>query len=440
MASTSWVGDTLDGPGAWSNRAKAPWLLGLLMLFDSWDSVVIAFTLTVIRAEWGLTPVQASLLVSAGYAGQLVGAIGFGSLAERYGRLPIIKLLVLAMSALAIACAMAGSHMQLMAFRAAQGLAIGGALPVAISYINEVAPTKTRGRFFGTFQFLMTSGFGLASLVSLWLVPAYGWRIMFALGAVPLVVLPFLRILPESPRWLAGRNRPDEAARSLGILGSTSIPPAEARPPIPGSGEKVPFKLLFASEVRSTFIVTALLWFLTSFVSFGLSSQIVTIYVSIFGIPLGEALRFNAIVSISIFILPLILRFSIDRIGRRPLPMLGTAIGGIALICMMLPHIDARLQLVTLAIVGQIGISIGSMVLWPYTAETYATRIRSLVLGTSSSLARAASMLAPLFVGGVLQAKGTATPVFVVFGLVSLAVAMLWLFGVKETAGRKMAD
>jgi len=440
VATTSWVGETLDGPGSWSNRAKAPWLLGLLMLFDSWDSVVIAFTLTVIRGEWGLTPVQASLLVSAGYAGQLIGAISFGSLAERYGRLPIIKLLVLAMSVLAIACAMAGSQLQLMVFRAAQGLAIGGALPVAISYINEVAPTRTRGRFFGTFQFLMTSGFGLASLVSLWLVPAYGWRIMFALGAVPLVVLPFLRILPESPRWLAGRGRADDAARSLEVLGGASIPPADARPPIPGSGEKAPFKLLFASEVRATFIVTALLWFLTSFVSFGLSSQIVTIYVSMFAIPLGEALRFNAIVSISIFILPLILRFSIDRIGRRPLPMLGTAIGGIALICMMFPHIDARLQLVTLAIIGQIGISIGSMVLWPYTAETYATRIRSLVLGTSSSLARAASMLAPLFVGGVLQAKGTATPVFVVFGLVSFAVAMLWLFGVRETAGRKMTD
>ena len=436
----SWVGETLDGPGAWALRARAPWLLGLLMLFDSWDSVVIAFTLTVIRDEWGLSPVEASVIVSAGYAGQLVGAIAFGSLAERYGRLPIIKLLVLVMSLLGIACAMAGSPGQLILFRALQGLAIGGALPVAISYINEVAPTSTRGRFFGTFQFLMTSGFGLASLVSLWLVPAYGWRIMFALGAVPLVLLPFARILPESPRWLAGRGRSDEAARSLAVLGSSSVPPADARPSIPGSGDKVPFKLLFAREVRLTFMVTALLWFLTSFVSFGLSSQIVTIYVSTFRIPLAEALRYNAIVSISIFILPLILRFSIDRIGRRPLPLLGTALGGVALLAMIFPGIDARLQLVTLAIVGQIGISIGSMVLWPYTAETYATRIRSLVLGTSSSLARAASMLAPLFVGGVLQARGSATLVFIVFGLVSLAVALLWLFAVRETAGRKMVD
>ena len=440
MQTTSWVGNALDGAGSWNVRSRAPWLLGFLMLFDSWDSVVIAFTLPVITAEWSLSPLEASSLVSAGYAGQLIGAIAFGSLAERRGRLPIIKLLVLAMALLGMACAMAGGQTQLLAFRVAQGLAIGGALPVAISYINEIAPTTTRGRFFGTFQFLMTSGFGLASLLSVWLIPAFGWRIMFALGAIPLLALPFMRLLPESPRWLAGRGRTQDAALSLLRLGSGPLPPEEARPALAGSGEKVPLRLLFAPDMRATFLITAALWFLTSFVSFGLSTQIVSIYVGSFQIPLAEALRYNAIVAVSIFILPLILRFSIDRIGRRPLPMAGTAIGGAALIAMLMVGLDSRLLLVGLAIIGQIGISIGSMVLWPYTAETYATRIRSLVLGTSSSIARGASMLAPLFVGGVLQAKASTAPIFLVFGLVSLAVGLLWLLGVRETAGRKMED
>lgn len=440
MRSTSWVGEVLDGAGSWSVRAKAPWLVGFLMLFDSWDSVVIAFTLPVLTAEWALSPLEASWLVSAGYAGQLVGAIAFGSVAERTGRLPILKLLVLAMALLSVACAMADSHFQMLVFRAAQGLAIGGALPVAIGYINEIAPTATRGRFFGTFQFLMTSGFGLASLLSVWLIPAFGWRIMFALGAIPLVVLPFTRILPESPRWLAGKGRPDEAAQSLQRLGAGELPPAEARLPIPGSGEKVPVKMLFAPELRTTFLLTALLWFMTSFVSFGLSTQIVSIYVGSFGIPIEQALRYNAIVAVSIFILPLILRFSIDRIGRRPLPMFGTLVGGIALVAVTFLDLGATFWLVFLAIVGQIGISIGSMVLWPYTAETYATRIRSLVLGVSSSFARAASMLAPLLVGGVVQFTGKATIVFLVFGLVSVAVGLLWMFGTRETAGRRMDD
>lgn len=436
----SWVGETLDGPGRWLLRDRAPWLLGTLMLFDSWDSVVIAYVAPVLLGQWSLSPARLGILISAGYLAQFFGAIIFGSLAERFGRLPVLRWLVLIMGVFAIACAMAGGYQQLVVFRALQGLTIGGALPIAICYINEVAPTPTRGRFFGTFQFLMTSGFGLASLASAVIIPHYGWRIMFALGAAPLVVLPFTWMLSESPRWLAGRDRLDDAARSLERLGAGAIPVADERLHIPGSGERVPVSLLFAPEILTTTIITAALWFLTSFVSFGLSTWIPSLYVGMFKISIADALRYNAIVAVSIFILPLILRASIDRIGRRPLPMLGTAVGGIALIGMIFLDADARLWLVGFAIVGQIGISIGSMVLWPYTAETYATRIRSLALGTSSSLARAASTLTPLFVGGVLQETGSATLVFLVFGLASLAVALLWRFGVRETAGLKMAD
>lgn len=440
VRSTSWVGDALDGAGSWSLRAKAPWLIGLVMLFDSWDSVVIAFTLPVLRAEWDLTGQASGWLVSAGYAGQFLGAIVFGSIAERWGRLPILKSLVLVMSMLAVACAMAASYGQLVTLRFVQGLAIGGALPVSISYINELAPTATRGRFFGTFQFLLTSGFGLASLASVWLVPAFGWRIMFALGGIPLLLLPFTQVLPESPRWLAAKGRLEEAARSLQRLGCAVVPPPEERTPLPGSGEKVPVGMLFAPGIRGITLVTALMWFLTSLVSFGLVTWIPSIYVSMFDIAVADALRYNAIVAVSIFILPLVLKVSIDRIGRRPLPMIGTAIGGIAMLALIFVDRGATTGVVTLAIIGQIGISVGSMVLWPYTAETYATRIRSLALGAASSLARGASMLTPLLVGGVMDATGSVTLIFLVFGLASLGVALLWLTGTRETAGRRMAD
>lgn len=437
----SWVGDVLDGVGSWALRAKAPWIIGLLMLFDSWDSSVIAYVLPVLRQQWALDGVQSGEVLSSGYAGQFFGALIFGWVAERYGRLPVLRWLVLVMSLMGIACAMAGNFQQLIVLRALQGLAIGGALPVAICYINEIAPTATRGRFFGTYQFLMTSGFGLALLASWWLIPAHGWPIMFALGAAPLLVLPFTLTLPESPRWLAGRGRVDQAAQALERLGAGALPAASARTPIQGGGERVPFKLLVEPGVRKTFVVTALLWFLTSLVSFGMLSWVPSLYVSMFKVSIEESLRLNLIVGVSVFILPLILRATIDRFGRRPPPLLGTAIGGLALVAMVFIGVDKTALLVGLAIVGQIGISIGSMVLWPYTAETYPTRIRSLMLGTSSSIARAASSLSPLLVGGVMQLTGGAvTPVFLVFGLPSLAVALLWLFGVRETAGRKMAD
>ncbi len=71
-AGSSWVGDTLDAQGSWSVRSKAPWLIGLLMLFDSWDSLAIAFTLPVLIGEWHLSPLQSGSLISAGYAGEFL--------------------------------------------------------------------------------------------------------------------------------------------------------------------------------------------------------------------------------------------------------------------------------------------------------------------------------------------------------------------------------
>jgi putative MFS transporter len=434
-----WVGSALNGAGSWTLRSRVPYLLGVLMLFDSWDSVVIAYTLPSIGAEWQLSALTSGWLISAGYGGQFLGAILFGAVAQRRGRLPVVRWLVIVMGLLAVACAMAGSYGQLVALRLIQGMAIGGALPAAICYVNEVAPTATRGRYFGTFQFLMLAGFGLASLMSAWIVPQFGWRVMFALGVIPLLFVPFLYFLPESPRWLAGRGRREEAAVSLRRLGSeVTAVPTESDSRSTGPEKHVPVSELFAPDVRRKFSITAALWFLTSLVSFGLLNWVPSIYVRIFNIPIEKALSYNSIVAVSIFLLPVVLRQTIDRIGRRPPAILGTAIGGAALLALLLVPKEAWMLVVGLAIIGQIGISISSMILWPYTAEIYATRIRSVALGTSSSLARAASMFTPLVVGGVLQATGSVTLVFLIFGLSSLTVTLLWWQGTRETAGREL--
>lgn len=435
----SWVGAALDGDGSWTLRTRIPFILGFLMLFDSWDATVIAYTLPSIIGEWRLTPIMAGWLVSAGYGGAFIGAILFGALAERHGRLPIMRWLVIFMGLLAIACSLAPSLTALIAIRIAQGMAIGGALPVTISYVNEIAPTATRGRFFSTFQFLMLAGFGLASLTSVWIVPNFGWRPMYALGAIPLLFAPLLWILPESPRWLSGKGRRADASVSLARLGSAvTAVPANAATPAPVTG--VPIGAIFTPDQRRTTAVAATLWFLTSLVSYGLLNWVPTIYATMFKIPIQQALSYNAYVSIAVFILPVVLALTIDRIGRRPPVLLGTTIGGIALLALLAVPSSAWGLAVCLVIVGQIGISVGSILLWPWSAETFETRVRSTALGAMSSLARAASMLTPLVVGGLLQATGSVTMVFLLFGTSSLIVALLWWREAKETAGRMFDD
>jgi putative MFS transporter len=441
VVSPSWVGAALDGGGAWSLRTKIPFILGFLMLFDSWDATVIAYTLPSIIGEWGLTPIMAGWLVSAGYGGAFVGAILFGTQAERHGRLPVMRLLVTLMGLLAIACSLAPSLAALIAIRVVQGMAIGGALPVTISYVNEIAPTATRGRFFSTFQFLMLAGFGLASLTSVWIVPHIGWRTMYALGAIPLLFVPLLFGLPESPRWLFSKGRRDAAAASLARLGSAvTAAPANAATEPSTATSRVPVAELFSPALRRTSTVAALLWFLTALVSYGLLNWVPTIYATMFKIPIQQALSYNAYVSIAVFILPVVLGLTIDRFGRRPPVLIGTTIGGIALLTLLAVPTSAWALAVSLVIIGQIGISVGSILLWPWSAETFDTRIRATALGTMSSLARAASMLTPPIVGGLMQATGSVTLVFLLFGTASLIVALLWWRGTQETAGRVFGD
>ena len=256
------IGALLDAPGSWRRRRLAPILLGLLMLFDSWDGVLIAFVMPTLSQEWRLGPVEMGWLMSSGYAGQLIGAIGLGAVAERWGRKPVYGSVVVFMCLLSLACAGAQSAGQLATLRFVQGLAIGGAVPVCATYINEIAPTRNRGRFFSVFQFLMISGYGAAAVASSLIVEQLGWRVMFVLGALPLVILPFaLGLLPESPRWLCRIGRFDEAKDAVRKLGggqegamAREDASPEAEPPI----ARTRFADLLAKDVRGTVLTLVL--------------------------------------------------------------------------------------------------------------------------------------------------------------------------------------
>src|SRR6185437_12244691 len=192
------VGDTLDRLQTFRARIWAPVLLGLIMMFDSWDSIAIAYVMPSLSKEWGLGPATVGSLISSGYIGQFIGAIALGALAERVGRMPVFVSAVAVMGALAFGCALTPDYRLLFAIRFIQGLAIGGALPVSITYVNELAPTESRGRYFAMFQWLCMSGYAAASISSTFIIPKLGWRWLFGFGAIPLILLPLVLItLPE---------------------------------------------------------------------------------------------------------------------------------------------------------------------------------------------------------------------------------------------------
>ena len=434
LDSTAAIGAMLDADAAWALRRWAPWLIGAMMLFDSWDIIIIAYMMPYLSEEWGLDTYTTGWLLSSAAIGQFLGALGIGWLAERFGRKPVLCVAVVAMCLASLACATSTGPGQLMALRFVQGLFMGGALPVAASYVNELAPVRTRGRFFSSYQFLMVAGFPAAALSAAVLAEDFGWRVLFVIGTVPMVFAPVLWFLfPDSPRWLNRARGFDAAVAAIRRLGGPAEPPGPVVEQTVKE-ERVPVSALFRPALRKVSIVMFLLWFMTSLVNYGLLNWTPTIFVSEFGLTKLQANEFAALGSIPIFFAPLVLAVTIDRFGRRPFAIGGALLATLCLTTLALVPYTHPLALVALTLGGGFTIGVVAVLLWPYSSEVFPTAVRSVGLGVSSSLARAASSLTPLFVAGLIGWSGDVRLVFTVFAVIAAANTVLWWKGTVETA------
>jgi putative MFS transporter len=433
------IGARIDGLTSWKVRYWAPLVLGLIMLGDSWDISVIGYVIPSLTKEWKLDPVTVGAVASAGYAGQFIGSLVLGAVAERVGRMPVIHVAIVTMCALSLACVFTHDPQTFLALRFLEGLALGGAFPASISYVNELAPTQTRGRYFSIFQFIMVSGYSLSSIAAPFVIPRFGWRAMFVLGATPALLIPLIMLtLPESPRWLGRLGRVDAANKALLRLGSQTVDAglAMAREQM----SKVPVAALFAPEYRARTIVVCLLWFCTSLISFAFSTWATTLYVQVFHAKLQDALTYAAIASFVILFIPLVFAAIIDGLGRRG-PAIACGLMGLAalLALQFVDHFNIA-GVVALITTSWVMAAAGTIVLWPYSAEVFPTEIRATALGLTSSLARGASMLTPVVLGGTLALTGSIRGVFGLMAACALIVTLVWWRFTQETARKTLEE
>ena len=183
---------------------RAAFLAALLgWSLDAFDYFLLTFVIKDIAAEFHVMVSAVSVAITLTLVARPFGAFVFGRLADRYGRRPILMIDVALYSVLAIASAFSPNLMVLLILRCLFGFAMGGEWGIGASLALETIPAKSRGVVSGILQQGYPMGYFLAAFANLFL-PQIGWRPMVALGAIPaLLILYIRRNVPESPAWEA---------------------------------------------------------------------------------------------------------------------------------------------------------------------------------------------------------------------------------------------
>ncbi len=185
---------------------------------DAFDFFLMVFVLRSIAADFGTDVKTVSVAITLTLAMRPLGALVFGTLADRYGRRPVLMVDILLFSILELASAFAPSLIVLLVLRAAFGFAMGGEWGIGASLTMETIPAKARGLASGILQEGYACGYLLAAVVYGLFFDTIGWRGMFAVGVLPaLLVMYIRRNVEESPAWHRMQKRP---RRSLARAGA----------------------------------------------------------------------------------------------------------------------------------------------------------------------------------------------------------------------------
>jgi putative MFS transporter len=430
-------------PTSWW-QIKARIVVGVATFFDAFDALAIASVLPVIVPLWKLTPPQIGLMISAGFFGQLVGALLFGWIAERYGRMTAMIWSIAVFAVMSLACAFAWDYGSLLVLRTIQGVGLGGEVPVAAVFISELAKAHGRGRFVLLYELVFPIGLVAASLIGLWVVPHLGWQYMFVIGALPALLALVLRsLLPESPRWLAVRGRHAEAEKAMSLIEAetqkaTGAPLPPVKPVVATLEKPASLADLFGAFYLQRTLVVWVIWFAAYFVNYGLSIWLPTLYRTVFKLPLDVSLRYGLITQAVGLLGTLICALTIDQVGRRLWFACSFAAAALALAALAFIPAASAEQVLTFMTIAYFFISTINIGVYLYTPELYPTRVRALGVGTATAWLRFASMIGPIAVGMMLG--GGLPSVFATFAAVAAVAAAVTGVYAVETKGRVLEE
>lgn len=427
-------------------------------LLFGYDTAVISGAIGYLQTHFDLSPALKGWAASSALAGCFIGVALAGEASDRLGRRTTLLISAVLFLISAIGTAIPRTLNEFIFYRIVGGLGVGAASMTSPMYIAEISPARFRGRWVSVNQFAIVSGILLVYFVNYFISGAgdeawnvsTGWRWMFGSEAIPAVLLMVLLFLvPESPRWLVRKHRMDEARRIFTRVDGAEFAECEMASILETTEEgSDTLADLFKPGIRRTLVIG---------VALAILQQITGINVILYygpeifkqtGATMNVALLWTIIMGVDMLLFTLVAVRTVDRLGRKPLMLVGATGMGVCLaaagLAFFLQKTSAWTMLFILGYIAFFSLSVGPVV-WVILSEIFPINIRGRAMAIATFGLWVANFIVSqtfpmLDENGALVARyHHAFPFWVYAVFCAVLVGVMWKF-VPETKGRTLEE
>jgi len=394
---------------------KWPWNWSLLLVvgfgffFSFFDIITIGLSLKVLQEQFGVTESTVNWAVTTSLIGYIFGSFLDSRIADRFGRRIGLYISVGLFTVGSILTATAWEFWMVLLWRFISGMGIGAEIAGVTTYMGEMSPRASRGRYTSIAVAYGFLGFAVVPFVAAMLVPNFnwGWRALFLLGGIGGLVICFMRRhMPASPRWLLNRQRIEEAriviekaeSRTRDRCGG-SLPELDPSSVTVASPQHhVGIKTLLRAPHRNRLLFFAMVWFLYYTGNYGwleLSNELLVAE----GFKLGQSLWLTGIASVGFIVGSVMAIFLSDRMERKwSCSLLALAW---AILLLLIGWFPSEVMIMVAGFVAAISISMIIPMMYTYTAEVFPTAVRATGVSITDGVGHVGGALCPQIIFGV---------------------------------------
>jgi AAHS family benzoate transporter-like MFS transporter len=352
---------------------------------------------------WDLSPAQAGTVGSYALFGMLIGAISIGTITDLVGRKWTLIVCVTLFSLTMVVCAIATSPEMFGLFRFIGGIGLGGVIPTASALAIEYSPSHRRSLNYA----LMFSGYSfgtvLGAILAILLLDSFGWRLMFWIGAAPLLFVPvMIKFLPESVNFLLSRNRKQEAEVICERYQmDISLFNQEEKTEQGAKKDNKSIKGLFSKQYLRATLFIWLTYIMGFYLVYGLNTWLPQIMREL-GYSLNSSLSFLLVMNLTAGIGALLASTIADRWGSKRVIGVSYFLAALSAFFLTIgaPPIALTYLLVGIAGFGAVG---STQILNAFVTKYYPAKSRATGLGWGLGIGRIGAISGPVIVGLLLS-------------------------------------